>query len=303
MNFAAHLSRPELTAAVSALDQALYVHEQWSNNLSCTLICRLMPDERDLMDHPHRRCAFGQWYYGEQHSILGSHPGFVAIEPEHERLHRLAAAMLQISQLGEPIPIRDYENYLNAMTHMRAEIQGLRFELDDSLRNLDPLTGASSRIGMLSKLRRQQEVLKRELQTCAIAMMDLDHFKDVNDSYGHSAGDAVLAAVARQVLSNLRPYDEFFRYGGEEFLLWTPGTDLDEHCEAIGRLREGLANTDIDVGGGRVVQITASFGVTLPDPDVPVEESIERADQALYAAKVAGRNRLRAWDPSMAGHP
>lgn len=101
-------------------------------------------------------------------------------------------------------------------------------------------------------------------------------------------------------MTHLRPYDEFFRYGGEEFLLCAPGTDMETEYDAVERLCEGLAATPIDVGEGQVLRMTASFGVTLLDPDVPVEESITRADQALYKAKASGRNQARIWAPSIA---
>jgi len=101
-------------------------------------------------------------------------------------------------------------------------------------------------------------------------------------------------------MTHLRPYDEFFRYGGEEFLLCIPGMNLETGHDAVERVREGLAAITIDVGGGRTVSVTASFGVTLLDADVPVEESISRADKALYRAKAAGRNQALLWDPSMA---
>lgn len=265
-----------------------------------SLICRLPPDERDLSDSPHRRCPFGQWYYAQQDTNLSQHPGFVAVASEHEQLHQMAARMLVASLVNEPIPVRDYEGFVNAATRMRAEMLGLRNELENRIANLDPLTGATSRIGMLTRLRAQQEMVKRDRDSCTIAMMDLDLFKSVNDGYGHQAGDIVLVETVRYMMTHLRPYDEFFRYGGEEFLFCAPGTDLEAGRQAVERLRDGLAAMPIDVGDGRVLRISASFGVTLLDPDVPVEESISRADQALYQAKAAGRNQTRIWDPSIA---
>lgn len=152
---------------------------------------------------------------------------------------------------------------------------------------------------MLSRLRMQHELVKRDVHPCTIAMMDLDLFKAVNDGYGHQVGDVVLADTARHVLRHLRPYDEFFRYGGEEFLLCASGTDLVEGLVAVERLREGIAGSPIEVGTGEPLRVSASFGVTLPDPDASVGESIARADRAPYVAKASGRNRTSLWDVSM----
>jgi diguanylate cyclase len=90
-----------------------------------------------------------------------------------------------------------------------------------------------------------------------------------------------------------------FRYGGEEFLLCLPYTELMSGHDRVMKLNEGLAALEIDVGEKEPIHITASFGLTLLDPELPVETSIDRADKALYAAKAAGRNCLKIWDSSM----
>ncbi|MHB1088379.1 MAG: diguanylate cyclase [Acidimicrobiales bacterium] len=288
-----------MIAALSALDQAMYVHQKWSESVHASLICHLAPDARDLSDDAYRLCPFGQWYYLPQNEGLGQHPGFLAIASEHEQMHHVATQILLASQSGEHVLLRDYETFVNAMSRMRLEILTLSRELEDSLTNLDPLTGAASRLGMLPVLRRQQELVKRNLQRCMIIMFDLDRFKDVNDNFGHQAGDRVLINIVQFVRSRLRPYDEFFRYGGEEFLVCTPGQDGTNGSDAIERLREGIAEMRIELDDGRIARITASFGVTTLDPDVPVEVSIARADKALYAAKAAGRDCVRRWDPTM----
>lgn len=303
MPFRNYMSKEEMASVISALEQALYMHEQWTNHLYSSLICRLPPDERDLVEAPHHRCPFGQWYYAHVKLAgpLSQHPGFVALSAEYEQLHRIAARMLITSQVSaKSITVREYDGFVNTMGRLRSEILDLKHEFDEALTNLDPLTGAMSRIGMFTKLRTEQQMVKRNLHPCTIAMMDLDLFKDVNDQYGHQVGDIVLTETVRYAMTHLRPYDEFFRYGGEEFLLCAPGTNLETGYDVIERLCEGLAATPIDVGDGRMLRVTASFGVTLLDPDVPVEESIARADQALYKAKASGRNQARMWDPSIA---
>jgi diguanylate cyclase (GGDEF)-like protein len=134
-------------------------------------------------------------------------------------------------------------------------------------------------------------------------MMDLDHFKAINDTYGHLAGDEVLATATSYVMENLRPYDKVFRYGGEEFLISMPNADLQTGHAAIERIRSGLAATVLASGNGKPVFATASFGITLLESDASVEDTLERADQAMYAAKAGGRNRVCAWDPAMARNP
>jgi len=161
------------------------------------------------------------------------------------------------------------------------------------------MTGIPNRTGMLTKLREQQALVKGQVRPCAVAMMDLDHFKDINDKYGHVIGDKVLIAFAHYVAEHLRPYDKVFRYGGEEFLLLFPDTELREANEIIERLRKDLSSLEHRAHGEEIFHVNVSFGLTLMDPDAPVQVSVDRADKALYAAKAAGRNRTINWDASM----
>jgi diguanylate cyclase (GGDEF)-like protein len=147
-------------------------------------------------------------------------------------------------------------------------------------------------------LREQRELAIRGIQTCSIAMMDIDRFKLINDSYGHPAGDKVLAAVAGHVMRNMRPYDKLFRYGGEEFVICLPGMGADAAFDAVERLRKGIESSSIAYDG-KEISVTSSFGIVVLEPESTVEQSVDRADKALLAAKSAGRNCARLWDPSM----
>jgi diguanylate cyclase len=289
----------QMRAALKELEQAAYNHERWSETLFGTLICRLPPDQRDVSGDAHRHCRFGQWYYNSGLATLEGHPGFSAIALEHEHMHQFAASLLRSSMEGVPIAMSEYDRFTTTLKRMRLELATIQQELKDALFNLDPLTGTPSRNGMLTKLREQQEMVKRKIHTCAIAMMDLDHFKTVNDRYGHLAGDSVLRTSSRYVVTNLRPYDKVFRYGGEEFLIYLPDADLQTGRDTIDRLREGLESLQHEVPGEQAFHVTASFGLALLDPDLPVEQSIDRADKALYAAKARGRNRTVAWHAAM----
>jgi len=130
--------------------------------------------------------------------------------------------------------------------------------------------------------------------------MDLDHFKEINDTYGHLVGDEVLAGAAQCMARHLRPYDKLFRYGGDEFLVLLPAVDLRSGRTVIERVRRTLASTTLARGpGGVQIGATGSFGLAMLDPSVPVEESVERGDTALLLAKGTGRNRVVTWDPSV----
>jgi diguanylate cyclase len=293
------ISDEQMRAALKEFEQASYNHDQWAETLYGTLICHLTPDERDTCHDSHRQCRFGQWYYKQGIAALKDYPGFAEIGLEHERMHQYATSLLRSSVNGVPISIKDYERFVSALKRLHLEVATVQRELESSLFNLDPLTGTPSRVGMLSKLRELQEFVRRD-HDCAVAMMDLDFFKSVNDKYGHLVGDKVLVDFARYIMAHLRPYDRVFRYGGEEFLICLSDTDLQAGHDIIDRLREELGSLQFDGNGQGPFHSTVSFGVALLDGNAPVEQSIDRADKALYVAKTTGRNRVVKWDASLA---
>lgn len=289
------MSSDQLHAVVRELEQALYNHERWAEMLHGTLICRSAPDERDLNPDAHHLCRFGQWCYGGGALVLGEHPAFVEIESEHARMHRFAAQLLAKTAEGEVPTAEDYEGFLSALKLLRLEIATLRHDLEDALNNLDPLTGTPNRIAMLGRLREHRQLVKRGMHACAIAMLDLDHFKSVNETHGSDTADKVLVSFAQHIMAHLRPYDRVFRFGSEEFLILLVDADLPTACEVIERLRAALGGI-AHRGTSGTFHVTVSLGVTLLDGEVPVEKSIERADKALYAAKAGGRNRAVVWE-------
>jgi diguanylate cyclase len=181
---------------------------------------------------------------------------------------------------------------------LRLEAATLKRELEDLLSHVDPLTGVNSRTLLLTVLRELHALVKRGVMPCSVVMMDLDHFKAVNDSYGHQAGDRVLVASARYVIQHLRPYDKIFRYGGEEFVLTLQNSSPELALGAVNHFREGLAQMPVHYND-MLIGVTASFGVAPLEPDQTVEQSLDHADQALYAAKSRGRNRAEMWNPTV----
>ncbi len=288
------LSNDELHQVTKQLDQAIYNHEQWCKNLYRTLICRLMPDERDLQSDAHHHCAFGQWYYEHSPAGLKTFDGFTAIESVHHRLHHLTTEMLSTSANGGDIPPEKYDQFSNSLDGLRLELMSLKREVQELLFNRDPLTSAFTRLGMLSRLREQHALLERKQQPCALIMLDLDHFKRVNDTWGHTAGDAVLAAVAQNARGQLRPYDLLFRFGGEEFLICLPDTNIEAACAMAERLRKSIEEMAVSFEDN-MLSVTVSLGIAPLAVDTIVEDSIANADHALYAAKEAGRNRSITW--------
>lgn len=289
------LGREELQDIIFHLEQALYNHQQWYNSIIRSLICKLPSDRHDIIADAYKECRFGQWYYETSPEKLRQQPGFIALGEEHLHMHKVATKLLVTINDGSTVSTYDYDDFAIALEKMRLEISVLQRELGELIYNRDALTGAINRISMLPVLREQQALVKRNVQLCSIAMLDLDHFKTVNDQYGHSAGDYVLAGISRFIIENIRPYDKFFRIGGEEFLICFQNASTKLTFEMVERLRIGISEMQINVNENQFINITASFGISSIESDRSVEQSIECADKALYKAKNEGRNNTQIW--------
>lgn len=168
----------------------------------------------------------------------------------------------------------------------------------------DPLTSLYNRRYMVEILEREQAIALRNESSLALIMLDIDHFKQFNDHYGHAAGDALLMEVGQLLGSQVRAGDIACRYGGEEFLLVLPGATLQQAEERAEQLRQAIQALSVTYQGGQLDQVTASFGVAaLPLHGVTGTVVMEQADAALYTAKREGRNRVAAAQPNTSSAP
>ncbi len=157
----------------------------------------------------------------------------------------------------------------------------------------DALTGLLNRPSLEDRLARELERHARYGRGLALLVLDLDHFKRLNDEHGHAAGDAVLRAVGHAIAASLRSSDLAARVGGEEFVVVLPECALEQAREAAEKLRLGLAALEIPVPGGARVRLTASLGLALAGPgEVAPAGLLARADAACYRAKGEGRDRV-----------
>jgi diguanylate cyclase (GGDEF)-like protein len=158
---------------------------------------------------------------------------------------------------------------------------------------VDPLTGLYNRRYFDESLKRELARAKRTRTSCSVVMVDLDHFKRVNDTCRHDAGDLVLKAVARQLSGRLRTSDVACRYGGEELVLLFPECTAAAAAKCAESIQRALREIEIDHLGQRIAGVTASFGVAAwPVHGLGSSELVKAADQALYSAKKAGRDRI-----------
>lgn len=194
---------------------------------------------------------------------------------------------------------RDLATFKTLAASIAVAVQNARlFEKVNQLATVDSLTGASTRRHLFERTEEEYQRFLRDGLPLALIMIDLDHFKALNDRWGHAVGDRVLADFGLLCLAHKRPHDLFGRYGGEEFAMVLGGTTLEGAFRSAQRLCRQVAQMPLETPAGAPLRLTASFGVTAFDPkDLDVTRVFSRADEALYEAKQTGRNRVVARKP------
>jgi diguanylate cyclase (GGDEF)-like protein len=239
-----------------------------------------------------REIATGHAMYGIDRLIRA--PGAVAIMPLLKDGRVLGAVVLESEEVGS-LTLEDMRPLavLGAVVAGSLEMAWSYQEVDRRART-DALTGLFNRMHFGEELERRLAEADRRNQPLSLVLVDIDHFKKVNDTWGHEAGDAVLKHVARILHEGSREVDACFRFGGEEIALLMAQTECNRAIEVAERLRARIAATVVRHGGAEIA-VTASFGVaTYPETVKTRDQLFPASDKALYIAKNAGRNCVRA---------
>ena len=217
--------------------------------------------------------------------------------------------------VGEPFTLPDRRLVLEAEARLRQLEERLREVEEENLQlsaanralselsSRDALTGLYSRWYVLEKIDREINRSLRHGSPMSLLMIDIDHFKQINDAFGHLVGDDVLRSIGQVLKESCRVYDVPGRYGGEEFCVLLPETRTGNTTSVAERIRQRIAGSEMHCGDHSFI-VTASFGISgLDDANGPVSLSpttlIERADRALYRAKSHGRNCIEMWDDAL----
>jgi diguanylate cyclase (GGDEF)-like protein len=206
-------------------------------------------------------------------------------------IERFAAMLCYILTIGQCAFVGLYGSSLRKMLYNRSfELKEANRRIEE-LAELDELTGSLNRRCIMRMLDQEVSRAQRTKAPCSIALIDLDWFKRINDTYGHPTGDEVLRTFAITVFANIRNFDRFGRFGGEEFLLVLPDTPQETASRILDRLRAIIAELDWSAFSAGM-QVTVSAGIATLNPNETSDAILARADRALYAAKAQGRNRI-----------
>jgi diguanylate cyclase (GGDEF)-like protein len=294
-------SRPSiLQKALEQLEQATLDHAAWRDHLLRVLSGRQPCDPMDLAADAHRQCLFGRWYFELAVPELRALPSFAMIGAEHADQHRIAVTLLQRRAAGLPVVRETIEEFEEASARLSYALCFIRREIECALNSRDAQTDAHSAGEMVRDLREWRALAAQPARQCCIALMELDEVRATDAARSHSSGAKALVAAVKIIAEHLRLSDRVFRYDANKFLIRLSGTDLGSGKTVISRLRDAVTQGLTSIGAdGVAVPVTASFGIALLDPEVDALESVDRADQALTLARVAGGNRTITWDPSV----
>jgi diguanylate cyclase (GGDEF)-like protein len=284
-----HLETEAVFAGLSHYQRALSNHMDWLRTWYSAILNWGSQSAPPLDES---RCGFAAWFKSDEAALLAPFPGAAHLGQLHHEIHEAANRITAQAAAGHTVTTSDYESMMALILAFGTAAQGLEREVWRALATVDPLTGLGNRQTMMTKLVAERDRAIRLGQPCCIGLADIDHFKKINDSYGHSNGDRVLRAVADCLRTAVRPYDILYRYGGEEFLVCLPAATTEAGAHVLERMRAAVEALRVPDAEGRAIPVTASFGLAMLNQDISVEESVDQADNALYDAKRSGRNRV-----------
>lgn len=282
-----------LEALLAGVDRGLEAHVGWNQKLLRCALLRETPGKDMLGENPHLHCTFGAWLGSVQGALAAYDPEHTQrLSDAHRAMHGAVRSLCLRAMEGLPANPADLALFETQQTLMMRCIHGLRLSLTEASLQHDVLTGLPLRHGLEHAFNLRSHDAARNGQQLWVAMVDLDHFKSVNDIHGHPVGDQALKHAANVMSSTLRANDTLIRFGGEEFLSLVLVTDASEAEALSNRLLGELRSKPLGTVTGQSLRLTATLGLTQVRSGEGLTDAIARADHALLQGKLLGRDRV-----------
>jgi len=292
----------DVTEFVKGLDSAMESHMAWTRRILRCTVLRVDPGGDVLHDDAHTLCSFGKWFTAHRDAFDAQIPDVAErISQAHKAMHDAIRAICRRAWVGE----RGQEAEIDAFEEAQAVLLRLLADVKTSVltttARLDPLTGLPMRYGIEYEFERCRQDALRRREQLVVVMLDIDHFKEVNDLHGHLAGDFALREFAAVLRAQVRRNEPLYRFGGEEFLVVLRTEAPGQIEAALHRLLEATRASEIILGSGQRLRLTATIGASLVHERDDFAAVVGRADAALYEGKRGGRNRFVLVDAWGAG--
>lgn len=283
---------PQAVEFLQELDAAVEAHQDWSRRILRCAVLGTSPGEDVLHPSAHRICHFGRWFSENRvqlERLDQQKANRVGISHQcmHDSIRSLCIDMLK-HRSGKKDDLDQFESSQSELLELLASLKTLHLA---NAGHRDVLTGLPSRYGIEIEFSQFKNACQRNNMQCYVGIIDVDHFKRVNDLFGHPVGDIVLRHLASTLRGVVRANEPLFRFGGEEFLVLMQCESADEATAAAQRIVDAVRTTEITTPLGDRLALTVTLGIAKVSETEELSRAIDRADQALYAGKHAGRDR------------
>ncbi|WP_233149019.1 diguanylate cyclase [Shimwellia pseudoproteus] len=280
----------DIDISIQALNNAIKSHYAWAAQLLCLTLPDASIDASLIAPSSHQHCRFSEWLRTSRHKVHFSDRQLISVIDINHRIMHDAARELMNAIIAKNASQQVVNDYVLAQNNFILSLDKYKEQLF-ALRNMhDALTGLPLR----QLLYKNFDLFRRHMQQRGhrmyVLMIDIDRFKNINDSWGHNAGDEVLQAVTRILKAAGRSPHHIYRFGGEEFVMLLEATCEQDAREQGDALCQYLARHPINIDGGQL-RVTMTGGLTRVQLDESLHDVIGRADKALYHGKSSGRNR------------
>jgi diguanylate cyclase len=282
----------ETDTFIAEFDAAIEAHMEWTRRILRCAVLRTSPGEDVLAAMAHTLCRFGGWFISNraQLAAIDMH-STERIEAVHKTMHdaiRAICADILSGRPGKPAELEAFEQSQSELLTLLARLKTLM--LSSAVRP-DPLTGLPLRYGIESDFILCQKDARRNRSLLYVAMIDVDHFKRINDKHGHPTGDMVLRHLADTLKDAVRSNDPLYRFGGEEFLWLMRCESAAEAEQSAQRIVATIRATPAPIPDGKPLALTVTLGLAQVGEEEDLASAIKHADAALYQGKKAGRDR------------
>lgn len=284
---------PQAAEFIHALDAAVEAHQDWLRRILRCAVLGTSPGEDALQRSAHQVCQFGQWFSANrvqlgELDLQRTNRIEIAHQSMHDSIRSLCIDLLERKN-GKVADLEQFESSQSELLVLLATLKTLHLA---NAGHRDVLTGLPSRYGIETEFGQFRKTCQRNNTQCYVGIIDIDHFKRVNDMFGHPVGDSVLRHLANTLRSVVRANERLFRFGGEEFLVLLQCESSDEAHAAAQRIVDMVRATEIVTPHGDHLALTITLGIAHVSETEELSQAIERADRALYTGKEAGRDRF-----------
>jgi diguanylate cyclase (GGDEF)-like protein len=284
---------PEIDRLITELDVSVEAHMNWTRRVLRFAVLRTPPGEDILAPMAHTLCELGKWYKANLAHFVSIDPVAAhRVERVHQAVHDAIRTICTDMLAGRPGKDADLLAFEQSQSELLALLARFKTSILSNAARHDPLTGLPLRYGIEGDFAMQQKDARRNRHLFYVALIDIDHFKRINDSYGHPVGDRVLRDLADTMNRNLRSNEPLYRFGGEEFLWLMQCKTAGEAEQSAHRLLSTLRTTPIPIAKDQSVTLTVTLGMAQVGDHEELASALERADVALYKGKETGRDRF-----------